>query len=389
MMMQLEIQRERLISLVQDLVRIESHYLVEGGENRVGEYLAELALKACLDVEFETVKDGRKNFYATLKGDGTSSEKLLFCGHLDTVRPDGMAVPPFTGEVRDGKILGRGSADMKGGIGAMIYALLYLKENKIPLKGDLIFAGTIGEECPDASEGGQALGKKKNVATMAVVGEATELNIAVAHKGTMWLKVTLKGRAAHGSMPHLGDNAIYKCTEFVEKIRTDLLPKLALKEHPLCGKPTLNVGRIEGGMQNNIVPDVCYFSLDRRYIPGETKEELFQELYDVGASIGLSKEMISIEAMEETLLRCPLETNVESEVVQSLLSVTKEAGLSSKVYGVDYWTDGAHLGNAQIPTIVFGPGNIREAHSAHEFLEIDSLLSSALCYLKLAIKVLG
>ncbi|AMP20673.1 hypothetical protein AZF37_05320 [endosymbiont 'TC1' of Trimyema compressum] len=104
-----------------------------------------------------------------------------------------------------------------------------------------------------------ALGSKKDFADMAVIGEATDLNIVVAHKGSMGIKVELAGQAAHGSMLHLGDNAIYKCTEYIEALRRDLLPVLGNKSHPYCGKPTLNVGRIEGGMQNNIVPDSCFF----------------------------------------------------------------------------------------------------------------------------------
>ena len=242
------------------MVKIESHYLIPQGETKIGNYLKELVALYGFEVEMEDIKDGRKNIYITLKGN-EPRKTLLYCGHMDTVRPDNMTLPPFDAYIEDGKIWGRGSVDMKGGVGAMVYALIYAKENNMPIKGNVVFAGTVGEECPDASEGGMALGAKKDFADMAVIGEATDLDIIVAHKGSMGIKVELTGQAAHGSMPHLGDNAIYKCTEYVEALRRDLLPIIGNKSHPYCGKPTLNVGRIEGGMRIILCLIVVFFPM--------------------------------------------------------------------------------------------------------------------------------
>lgn len=383
-----KVNEERLIKIVQDMVKIESHYLIPQGETKVGDYLKKLVEPYGFEVETQEIKDGRKNIYITLEGE-TPGKTLLYCGHMDTVRPDNMTLPAFDAYVEDGKIWGRGSVDMKGGIAAMIYALIYIKENNIPINGKVVFAGTIGEECPDASEGGMALGEKENFADMAVIGEATNLDIIVAHKGSMGIKVELTGKAAHGSMPHLGDNAIYKCTEYVEALRRELLPILGDKSHPYCGKPTLNVGVIGGGMQNNIVPDSCFFSYDRRYIPGETKEDLFEEILKVGESIGLKRADIKVTPMAETAFRGPMETDDKDPLVLALKSVTEEAGIQSQVCGVDYWTDGSHLSKNGVPTVVFGPGNIQQAHAAEEFIAIDSLVKSADCYIDLIKKLLG
>ena len=363
---------ERLNAIVQDLVAIPSHYKEPGGETAVALKLGEYALEAGLSVELEEITPGRSNIEILLKGNHPGP-RLLFCGHLDTVTPAGMEIDPFDPVIRDGKIWGRGSVDMKGGLAAMLAAMIQIKESGEPFAGSVTLIGTVGEECPRNADGAYTLRKRGRFADFAVIGEATCLDIAAAHKGTLSLEIDIKGKAAHSSNPALGDSAIYKAVDLIARIKGDLLPRLAERKHPLCGTATLNVGVIAGGIQNNIVPDRCSFTLNRRYIPGELEEDIVNEILELWNGLDYPPEDIRIEVLEETENRVPMETDPEDPYVGKLLEVCRSLGLDSRIYGANYWTDGAHLRAAGIPTVIFGPGDIKEAHSAREYIDIDSL----------------
>lgn len=373
------INQEELLTMVSTLVAIPSHYNIQGGEAQVAEALEAMARKEGLKVQKEEITPGRFNIEISLQG-GEQGPHILFCGHMDTVRTEGMEIDPYAGYVSDGKLWGRGSVDMKGGLASMLYSIILIKRNKLAFKGKVTLIGTVGEECPNQSEGAYALRKRGQFADMAIIGEATELNIAIAHKGTLSMEVAIKGRAAHSSNPSLGENAIYKAVELIHLITQELLPGLVKRSHPLCETATLNVGMIKGGVQNNIVPDLCTFSLNRRYIPGEAEEDILQEIRDLWGKLPYNKEDMSISVLPETLNRIPMETKVEEPVVGKLLQVTKKLGLHSHIYGANYWTDGAHLGAVGIPTVVFGPGNIREAHGAIEYIQVDQLIKATEVY---------
>ena len=370
--MEVNINREEIISMVRKLVEIPSHYREPGGEYAVALKLEEMASKEGLGVSYEEITPGRFNIEITLEG-GADGPHILLCGHLDTVTPIGMEIEPFTGYVEDGKIWGRGSVDMKGGLVSMLYAMILLKRGNVPFKGKATLIGTVGEECPNKSDGAYALRKRGRFADMAIIGEATRLDIAAAHKGTISLEIDIRGKAAHSSNPALGESAIYKAVDLISLIKNDLLPRLAERTHPLCGSATLNVGVIKGGIQNNIVPDRCSFSLNRRYIPGEQEEDIVAEILDLWTRLPYKPEDIQIRILEETENRIPMETDVNETVVVKLLEVCQGLGIGSRVYGANYWTDGAHLRAAGIPTVIFGPGDIKEAHSAREYVEVESL----------------
>ena len=370
--MEVNINREEIISMVRELVEIPSHYREPGGEYAVALKLEEMASKEGLGVSYEEITPGRFNIEITLEG-GVDGPHILLCGHLDTVTPIGMEIEPFTGYVEDGKICGRGSVDMKGGLVSMLYAMILLKRGNVPFKGKATLIGTVGEECPNKSDGAYALRKRGRFADMAIIGEATRLDIAAAHKGTISLEIDIRGKAAHSSNPALGESAIYKAVDLISSIKNDLLPRLAERTHPLCGSATLNVGVIKGGIQNNIVPDRCSFSLNRRYIPGEQEKDIVAEILDLWIRLPYRPEDIQIRILEETENRIPMETDVNETVVVKLQEVCQGLGIGSRVYGANYWTDGAHLRAAGIPTVIFGPGDIKEAHSAREYVEVESL----------------
>ncbi len=370
--MNYELNTEELLRILKELVDIESHYLKEGGELKLALKLGEIAENEGLEVEYEEVTPGRNNIFITLKGK-EDGKHIVLCGHMDTVSAEGMTIEPFNGYIEDGKFWGRGSVDMKGGLASMLYAMILLKRQGFLPKGKITLIGTVGEECPTNSDGAYALRAKGKFADMAIVGEATSLNIAAAHKGTMSLEVSVKGKAAHSSNPALGDNAIYKAVDLITLIKEKLLPELDERSHPLCGKATLNVGMIEGGIQNNIVPDRCKFSLNRRYIPGEEEIQIVEEILELWRELPYAYDDLSITVLKETENRIPMETELDDPLVVKLMESCKKKGLDSVVNGVNYWTDGAHLRVSGIPTVVFGPGDIAQAHAAVEFIEIASM----------------
>lgn len=381
-------EKKELVELVRSLVKIPSYIDIEGGETRVAEKILEIALNEGLEGSLLEVTKGRSNVEITLDS-GEAGPTILLCGHMDTVRIEGMEIEALEGYLEDGKMWGRGTVDMKGGLGAMLYSLIYIKRNNIKIKGKIILIGTVGEECPRNSDGAFSLRKRGKFADMALVGEATNLNIAISHKGTMSLEVNIKGKAAHSSNPAIGDNAIYKASDLIYLINHKLVPMLEKKVHPLCGKATINVGMINGGVQNNIVPDSCTFSLNRRYIPGESEEGIIEEIMDLWKELPYNIGDISIAPLEETQNRIPLETDESEEFIGVLQEASKRCGVDSKIYGVNYWTDGAHLSYSGIPTVVFGPGDIKEAHAAIEYISLDELYKSVDIYVDFISNICG
>lgn len=375
-----EFKSEELLKILKELVNIESHYLKEGGELKLAMKLGQIAEDEGLLVEYEEVTSGRKNIFITYNGNEVGKH-IVLCGHMDTVSSEGMIIEPFNGYIEDGKFWGRGSVDMKGGLASMLYAMILLKRQGFSPKGKVTLIGTVGEECPTNSDGAFALRKRGKFADMAIVGEATNLNIAAAHKGTMSLEVTIKGKAAHSSNPALGDNAIYKAVDLITQIKEKLIPELDKRNHELCGKATLNVGMIEGGIQNNIVPDKCKFSLNRRYIPGEEENQIVEEIVELWRELPYAFDDLGVSVLKETENRIPMETELDEPLVLKLLESCKRLGLNSVVNGANYWTDGAHLRAAGIPTVVFGPGNIAQAHAALEFIEIASMEKAVAVYM--------
>ncbi|WP_227761847.1 M20 family metallopeptidase [Zhaonella formicivorans] len=384
-----EIKREEVVALTQELVRIPSYYGVPGVETKVARFIADFLQREGITAATEEIFEERSNVYAALPGKA-GGRSLLFCGHIDTVPPHNMEIEPFEAYLAEGKIYGRGAADMKGGVAAMLVAMAALKRAGVQLSGDVRFAGVVGEESPNTSEGARALVEKGIKTDMAIIGEATNLEIAAAHKGMEWLKIEVRGKAAHGSVPQNGINAISKAAKIIQAIETGVVPRLKQRIHPLVGSPTINIGRIEGGVLNNIVPDSCWFSLDRRWIPGETLEEVLSELQAV--IDGLHAEDPELEAkiiqQPETLGRGPMEIESDHPLVLALgHAVRQQLGKEPVVKGVVYWTDGAHLSRAGIPTVVFGPGDIAQAHAAVEFVETEQLFKAAQIYALTALEV--
>ncbi|SCY97612.1 M20 family metallopeptidase [Alkaliphilus peptidifermentans] len=385
--------KEDLVKLTQQLIRIPSHVNHPGREREVGLFLGKYCEEQGFDVEVKPIVDGRVNVIVTLKGIG-GGRNLLLNGHLDTVPPGEMDFDPYEAEIVDGYIHGRGTVDMKGPIASMITMMKAIKESGIKIKGDIIFTGVIGEE--EQSEGTEDLVKSGIKADGAIVGEPSSYEYSAGHRGLEWLEIRIQGRAAHGGVPHLGINAIEKAAVLIKEIKDTIYPKLAERKNPLMGPSVMNFGHIKGGIQPSTVADSCIIQIDRRYIPGETVESVIGEYQEVIDKIKkedpeFEAEIVRMPNNMLTLDHLPLETKLDQPIakaVKNALSTVleKEATLSTK----RGWTDASLLSNfAGIPTIVYGPGNISYSHTKNEKIAIKELEEAVEVYFLAALEFCG
>ncbi len=331
------------------------------GEKRVADFLSSVAANAGLDVEFQKVLPGRANILARLQPPGPVRQTILLAPHLDTVVADSTQFIP---QRKHGRLYGRGACDTKGSVAAMLTALCELAAAPgRPQTTEIVFAGLIDEE--NAQEGSRALVASGFQADLAIVGEPTRLQVVTAHKGSLWLDIATQGRSAHGATPSLGRNAVHAMARIVDWLETGYRTQLNRTRHPLLGTATVNVGKISGGTQPNIVPDQCVISVDRRLLPGETAAAVLREIL-----AGIKAQGWTATATAAKLAPAvPLETDPALPLVHQFLA---SAG-QKKTVGVDYFCDAAVLAASGTPSVVFGPGNIAQAHTANEWISLAEL----------------
>ncbi len=331
------------------------------GERRVGEFLAVSAARAGLDVELQAVAPGRFNVLARLSPRGKARQRLLLAPHLDTVIA---ADAQFTPSRRQGRLFGRGACDTKGSVAAMLRAVTELAESPgRPAQTEIILAGLVDEEHDQL--GSRALVAGGWRADLAIVGEPTRLQVVTAHKGTLRMKLETRGRSAHGSWPELGRNAVHAMSRIVDLLQTTYAAQLRRRRHRLLGCATVSVGVIRGGTQANIVPDRCAILLDRRTLPGETEAGVRREISRL-----LRQKALTAHFVHGKLLpSLPLETDPKLPLVARFL---RSAGQRQPV-GVRYFCDASVLAQGGIPSVVFGPGDIAQAHTADEWISLASL----------------
>jgi len=332
------------------------------GEERVASHLIDLARKHALEVSRQSVLPGRKNLLIRLKPVGKVKRRIILSPHLDVVPAEDSQFKP---RVKNGYLHGRGACDTKGSVAAFFHALLELsKQGKRPQQTEILFVGLVDEE--HRQSGSRILGERGPKGDLAIAGEPTQLQVVTAHKGNLWLCLETLGKAAHGATPHLGKSAIHAMTRVTDLLLTEYVDQLKERKHPLLGHPSINVGLIRGGSQTNVVPERCSIEVDRRTIPGETEASVLAEIHRL-----LKKHRLpSTTIVESRGVPCPsLETDPDLPVVQQFLTAAKRR----KSQGVDYFTDASPIAMGGTPAIVFGPGNIAQAHSADEWIELKQL----------------
>jgi acetylornithine deacetylase/succinyl-diaminopimelate desuccinylase family protein len=333
------------------------------GEKRVMELLASVARRARLEVELQEVFPGRSNVLAVLRPTGKVRQRVLLAPHMDTVGvADEGQFKPF---VKSGRIFGRGACDTKGSVAAMLTALMAVASlKKRPANTEIIFCALVDEEVGQA--GSRFLARRGFKADLAIVGEPTLCRVVTAHKGDLWLKLETHGKAAHGSRPDLGRNAVHAMAKIVDLLETDYAAHLRRRRHPLLRHATINVGAIAGGRQPNIVPDQCAIKVDRRTIPGENDKAVKREILRFLRRRGLNATMADSKGEAPAP---PMETSVKLPLVRQFL----HAAGQSKPLGADFFTDAGVLSAGGTPSVVFGPGDIAQAHTVDEWVAVAQL----------------
>lgn len=358
------------VALLRDLVAIDSvnPALIPGasGEAAVAQRLAEELHALGLEVHVSDAAPGRPNVVAVLEG-RRAGRTLMLCGHTDTVGVAGMPAP-FEPVIRDGRLYGRGAQDMKGGLAAMVGAVRRVQEAGGLLAGRLIVAAVVDEE--HASLGADAL-VRDWTADAAVVAEPTGLDVAVAHKGFQWVEVTVRGRAAHGSRPEEGRDAILRMGRVLQEL--DRLNR-ALQQsppHPRLGRASLHASAIDGGRELSSYPDRCTLRFERRTLPGEAADAALGEALDILDR--LHEEDAEFEAEARPVFgRAAHEIAPDHPLVPLLAKAARAAGGRGALVGTSFWTDAAILADAGIPAVVFGPGGAG-LHGLTEYVVIDDV----------------
>jgi succinyl-diaminopimelate desuccinylase len=369
------IKGPEVIKFCQELVRIKS-VNPPGNELSIAEYVASTLKKFGLDVELVRHSATRASVLARLKSLG-EKPGLLYNGHLDTV-PVGAEKwvhDPFAAEIAEGKIWGRGTVDMKGGLAALIVTAKTLAEVRMSLRGDFILAATAGEETD--SQGAMAIATRSDLESLqaVIIGEPSNNGLYIAEKGALWLELSTHGKTAHGATPELGQNAVMMMLKLVGELEKLKIP---YEEHPLLGGSTRSVNTIAGGMKTNVVPDNCVVTVDMRTVPGQDHLAILRRVEDLITD--LSDRIPDFKAsVKVTNDRAPVETFPEEPVVQNMAQVVAEViGERPIPRGASYYTDGAVLVPAlKAPMIICGPGDPRLAHQPNEHVEVSNLVRAA------------
>ncbi len=327
---------------------------------------------------------GRPSVVATLGPDGPGPS-LAWNGHLDVVPAGSLDTwrhDPWAGVVDDeGALVGRGASDMKGPVASALAAGAALHRAGPSLRGSLVFHLAADEELAGV-HGSRVLWERGLLTQQAaIVGEPSDLQVGLAERGGAWFTATAYGKAAHGSQPHRGVNAITSMARFLLRL-PEVLPE---REHPLVGRPTVNAALISGGSAPNVVPDRCEVAIDRRIVPGETDPEEvrapFLELVDAIRAEHPEVEIdVSLREWTEAAEAAP-DTDIARIAADALEAVT---GSRPPFVGFTGITDARfYINQARIPTVICGPGSLTVAHTANESVKVDDLVAGARAYARM------
>ncbi|NLF71395.1 MAG: M20 family metallopeptidase [Candidatus Anammoximicrobium sp.] len=350
-------------------------------EYQVTDYLERLFARLGLAWQRQHIEPRRDNIVARLDGDPLPQDGgavLMFEAHQDTVPVDGMTIPPWTPTLCEGRIYGRGACDIKGGMACMLAALSRLAEERPAGRPTIVMACSVNEEygfggaprIPELWEDGS--GFVPRAPDGVIVAEPTSLDVVVAHKGALRWRCHARGRAAHSSQPQFGDNAIYRMARVLQTLEgyaRDVVPTLG--QHPLVGLPTLSVGLISGGVSVNTVPDFCSIEIDRRVLPEEDPHEALAHVTSFVARALAHDPLVEHET--PYLISSGLSDELSRDFAARLSRTICRHGGAGRCVGVPYGTDAPAFSSRGIPTVVFGPGSIQQAHTADEWVAIDQL----------------
>lgn len=391
------ISAEEAVALLRTLVRTRT-VNPPGDEAAAAAIVAARLRAAGFAVELPEAQPGRPSVVGRLKG-REGGPRLLFNGHLDTLPPgSGWRRDPFEGVVKNGRLYGCGATDMKAGVAAMVLAACAVAREGTPFRGELIVTA-VPDEIAGGIHGTGYLVKSGAIsADMAVVCEPTGPRVFVAHRGALWLEITVTGKSAHGGRPWLGVSAISKMARLIRALEAELPPLFRTKTHPLLPSPSLNIGTIQGGDRVNMVADRCVVHVDRRLLPGERAEDALEEIRRVVDRVVAEDPEEWSASVWPYMVVDPAEVNPEERIVRECRRAYEEVTGEPCGLGVTPGFEDAHyLIHAGIPTAMFGPyvpGDASEpfstlAGTADEHVEIARVVQAAEVYRRLCHNLLG
>ncbi len=364
------------------------------GEARLTDFLETLFCRLGLPSRRQRVEPGRDNILARLDGavsPEAGGKLLLWSVHQDTVPATGMTIPPWTPQVREDRLYGRGACDVKGGMAAMLVALSRILEHRPKALPTIVLGCTVNEEYGFTGASaltqlwtGQTDGVFVRKPDAAIVAEPTSLQVVVAHKGVVRWRCRARGRAAHSAEPTAGENAIYRMARalmVIERYQRDVVQTLG--SHPLCGPATVSVGTISGGVSVNTVPDRCVIEIDRRLACGETPEAARKHLIE-----HLKEELGEAPWLEHDppfMRGLPLSGDSNGPLADRLAAAVRQVAGDCRQIGVPYATDAAAYAAVGVPAVVFGPGSIAQAHTGDEWIDLDQVRKAAEIFYRFAV----
>ncbi len=362
---------------------IQAETTTEKGELVAANIISEQFSRSGIAGRVDSWGSNRANLIAQIDSSGRRAA-LLFACHLDVV-PAGESKwqhPPFDAVESEGRIYGRGSADMKGGIASVVTAVRQVVESGVKLQGDIIFFAAAGEETDSCGAKRFIRDWSGQLPQLAgvVIPEPTDFEIVTAHRGILWLKVKTSGKAAHGSAPQLGINAITSMRAVLNELDNF---KIRFEPHQLLGDCSMSVNTITSGKAINVVPDMCSIGIDIRTLPGQNYQDIIDDLQKIFAKLKQKNPQFdaSVSIIREV---GALETNNNCDFVGNFCSAVG----TSKTRAVGFTTDGPFFASLDVPVVVFGPGKGELCHKPDEYIDISDVEKAVEYYKNIILKFL-
>ena len=375
-------EREEIRKLVADMVAIPSVNPLDEppsdgrGEGRLAAFIEAKLRDAGIACELREAAPGRPSVLARIPGE--SEDAIWFDAHIDTVSGEGMQFEPFAPRVEGDILYGRGSADDKGSVAAMMAALIDIAKSGAKPPLTVIFSATADEEFRMRGLLGLFDAGLTATAAAAIVGEPTNLEIIIAHKGVARFKISTAGKAAHGSRPDMGVNAIYRMGKVIQALEAYAKRGVGRETHPMLGKATLSVGVIRGGEYANVVPDYCEIQVDRRLLPGEEGRRAIADVRNY--LVDAINEELGLEISAPDILVPGLSLSADDPLVHAVGARAREVTGKSPLDGMSGTTHAGQFVERGIPALVFGPGKMGQAHTATEELDLTQVEQAARIY---------